>query len=65
MQTDFEISRLVSELRNLDRDTIFVFHSDNGATGAGCNWPYKGSKKYLSEGGTISPSFVYRTKARR
>ena len=63
-QTDYEINRLVTELHKLDRDTIFVFHSDNGATPQGCNWPYRGGKKYLTEGGTISPSFIYRTKER-
>ena len=85
-QTDNEIKKLVENLRSLERDTIIVFHSDNGATKIGCNYPYKGQirKKYLqplnispafvirilggkmhlTEGGTLSPTFIYRTKSR-
>ena len=60
-QTDDLIKKLVKELKNLERETIVVFHSDNGATTDGCNYPYKGWKTMLTEGGTLSPAFLYKT----
>ena len=41
MQTDFEINRLIEKLKALKTETLVVFHSDNGATPHGCNFPYK------------------------
>ena len=60
-QTDNEISRLVAKLKTLERETVILFHSDNGGTSSGCNFPYKGGKQWLTEGGTLSPAFVYKT----
>ena len=35
---------------------------DSEMTPRGCNFPYRGYKNTLFEGGTLSPSFVYSTK---
>lgn len=55
-----------------DRDTIIIFQSDNGASlfgnqraneidrkRLGCNYPYRGQKTLLTEGGTLAPSLIY------
>ena len=60
-QTDDLIKGLVEVLKNLERETIILFHSDNGGTREGCNFPYKGWKTQLTEGGTLSPAFLYKT----
>ena len=47
---DQVMSRLFTTAKELERETIFVFTSDNGGgldrttygAGGGCNWPYKG-----------------------
>ena len=47
---DQVMSRLFAIANELERETIFVFTSDNGGgldrttygAGGGCNWPYKG-----------------------
>lgn len=45
-----------------ERETIIIFQSDNGANSEnGCNFPYRGGKSNADEGGTLSPTFVYRT----
>ena len=49
---DQVMSRLFNSAKELDRETIFVFTSDNGGgldrsaygAGGGCNWPYKGKR---------------------
>ena len=41
-QTNDQIKKLVLELKKLKRETIILFHSDNGGTNDGCNFPYKG-----------------------
>ena len=43
-QTDDLIKKLVLDLKKLNRETIILFHSDNGGTRSGCNYPYKGGK---------------------
>ena len=44
-QTNDLIKKLVLELKKLNRETIILFHSDNGGTKyGGCNYPYKGGK---------------------
>ena len=48
-----ELSRL-----GLDDNTIVVWLSDNGATGAGSNAPFRGNKHSLWEGGVHLPCFV-------
>ena len=64
-QTNDLIRKLVIELKKLTRETIILFHSDNGGTRDGCNYPYKGGKTHLTEGGTLSPAFLYNTHSRQ
>ena len=78
---DREIKKIIETSQTLDRETIFIFQSDNGAAShyygpipgsiwgrtdepRGCNYPFKGYKDTLFEGGTLSPSFIYSTKRR-
>lgn len=53
------------EAAGLDNNTIIVFSSDNGAN-VGCvkhvtasNYPYRGGKRSIYEGGQRSPSFIW------
>ena len=56
---DEQIDRFVRKLRKLPRKTIVIFQTDNGgSSGNGCNYPYRGGKSQLDEGGTLSPTFV-------
>ena len=56
---DEQIERFVRKLRKLPRKTIVIFQTDNGgSSGNGCNYPYRGGKSQLDEGGTLSPTFV-------
>ena len=56
--------------KNEIRDTIIIFQSDNGGAPfkkgkrRACNYPYKGEKTLLTEGGTLVPSFIYSVKDR-
>ena len=43
------------EKAGLTKDTIFIFHSDNGGSGNGGNAPLKGSKSTMWEGGLRVP----------
>ena len=64
---DIEMRQLVKtiEEKNEARDTIIIFQSDNGGVSFikgkrhGCNYPFKGEKTLLTEGGTRVPSFAY------
>lgn len=76
---DNNVKRLVQHIESLgeERDTIFLFQSDNGGAThigqyrnnfgkparRGCNYPYKGTKTRLTEGGTLAPSFAYSIKS--
>ena len=63
---DQELKRLVSKLDKNERETFIIFHSDNGgALDSSCNYPYKGGKSDLDEGGTLSPAFIYSTRKTR
>ena len=70
---DNQMAKILEVAEKLDRETIVIFQSDNGGTSSyldgkrsarGCNFPYKGFKSTLFEGGTLSPSFIYSTKQR-
>lgn len=54
---DEAIGALLDELkaRGLERDTLIVFHSDNGGSGNGGNDPLRGSKSSMWEGGLRTP----------
>ena len=41
------------------RDTMIVFMSDNGGAEKGSNWPLRGGKNSVWEGGTKSVAFVH------
>ncbi len=62
---DEAIGALLDELkaRGLDRDTLVVFHSDNGGSGNGGNAPLRGSKSTMWEGGLRVP-FIARWPGR-
>ena len=65
-----EMENIVSAIKSKNeiRDTIIIFQSDNGGAPFikgerhGCNYPYKGEKTLLTEGGTLVPSFIYSVK---
>ena len=68
---DENVERVVREANRLDRETLVIFQSDNGGRNKApysvnnlqsCNFPYKGRKNTLFEGGTLSPAFIYSTK---
>lgn len=54
---DEAIGALLDELKaqGLDRDTLVVFHSDNGGSGNGDNAPLRGKKSTMWEGGLRVP----------
>ena len=52
---------MTAALRRTDqyRDTVIVFMSDNGGADRGSNWPLRGGKNSVWEGGTRTPAFVH------
>ena len=42
------------------RDTVTIFLSDNGGAERGANWPLRGGKNSVWEGGTRTPAFIHR-----
>ena len=60
---DDAVGMIVEELKSNDLldNTIIVFMSDNGGFiyGSGNNYPLRGTKSTLWEGGTKSVSFIY------
>lgn len=61
--TEVYIKAVVDSLKKKDmwQDTIMIFHSDNGAmdTDFTSNFPLKGFKSELWDGGVRNPAFVY------
>lgn len=55
------ITRLLRK-KNLMNNLLIVFTSDNGGSysSGSSNWPYKGEKTTLWEGGIKVPTFLYR-----
>jgi len=67
---DETVEKIVKTVSELERETIIIFQSDNGGAPfkkgkrRACNYPYKGEKTLLTEGGTLVPSFIYSVKDR-
>merc|ERR1719474_131489 len=64
LDMDQAVDKIVRRLKanNLYNDTIIVFTSDNGAAishGGGSNYPLRGTKGTLFEGGTRAVTFVH------
>ena len=61
--TRFQIQRVLEELDAMGMmdNTLVVFASDNGGcpSGGGSNFPFRGFKHTLFEGGVRTPAFVY------
>lgn len=57
---DFSVGRLINKLKAAGEyeNTIIIYQSDNGPTGAGRNWPLRGMKGAYNEGGQRVPSFI-------
>jgi len=57
---DANVGRLLATLKSsgLDRNTLVIFHSDNGGERFSYNWPFSGIKFDLHEGGVRVPSIV-------
>ena len=55
------MANVTAALRRTDqyRDTVIVFMSDNGGADRGSNWPLRGGKNSVWEGGTRTPAFVH------
>jgi arylsulfatase A len=60
-ETDASIGRVMDALRDLklDKNTLVVFSSDNGATKSGSNAPFNGFKASVSEGGMRVPTIAW------
>jgi arylsulfatase A-like enzyme len=58
---DDAVANVTSALRRtgLYRDTLIVFLSDNGGAERGSNWPLRGKKNSIYEGGTRTVAFVH------
>ena len=58
---DEAVKNVTAALRrtNKYRDTVIVFMSDNGGADKGSNWPLRGGKNSVWEGGTRSVAFVH------
>ena len=59
---DTNLERLWESAKTLERETIFIFSSDNGAAAPGCSHPYRGWKSHPEEGGIRAVSMVMSTK---
>ena len=61
---DKGFARIIKALKDTEQfsNTIIVFTSDNGgaADSGSSNWPMRGSKGTMWEGGIHLPTFIYR-----
>jgi arylsulfatase A-like enzyme len=57
---DSNVGKVLAALNasRLDRNTIVIFHSDNGGERFSYNWPFSGMKFDLHEGGVRVPAIV-------
>jgi len=57
---DYQVGRVVDKLKESGEyeNTLIIFQSDNGPTGAGRNFPLRGYKGTYLEGGMRVPSFI-------
>lgn len=57
---DAGVGRVLAELKRsgLERDTLVIFTSDNGGERFSYNWPFRGQKMELYEGGIRVPAIV-------
>ena len=60
-EVDWSTGELLNTVRELglERDTIVIFTSDNGATSAGSNAPFAGGKAQILEGGMRVPCIMW------
>ena len=63
MIAHFQVERIITALDDMGMmdNTLVVFASDNGGcpSGGGNNYPYRGYKHTLFEGGVRTPALVY------
>lgn len=60
-EVDWSVGRVLDTLRDLelDKDTLVLFTSDNGASRAGDNSPFRGFKASTWEGGMREPTVAW------
>ena len=60
-EIDWSVGQIMQKLRELqlDKDTLFIFTSDNGGTKQGSNAPLRGGKGTTWEGGMRVPTLAW------
>ena len=64
---DDAVANVTAALRrhSLYRDTVIVFLSDNGGAERGSNWPLRGKKNSVYEGGTRTVAFLHSPRLKK